>query len=591
MNSPELFYRLIFKLSFVFSAAFVAVTFDTIEAFAQHSCRSNTTSPFVVEVSGTLSEILIDDKCEYLYATNSTNDRVEVFWITNSLIGNRRLERSISVGSRPHGLDISPDGKFLYVANFGGQSISVIDVKERTEIRRIDVPPAYETSHDSPYSIAVTNTGLVLFSTSSSSGGSRMMQADPAQDYAVTLRTDYGNRPGRTSARTILRASKDRSKVIVIGTGLHPVSIYRYDSAADDFGGVKRIINSLRDIATNRAGTWTLASPGPYALNPDFNLTGRSTYGGALGVAVHPDRKVGYLASSSGDIVVFGLDSMLPVGSMEVGDTVNVVETSRMTISPDGKLLAIITDDGFSIVVVEDKVLTPAKSVVVFSSANAEKQSLLRFYNDGRNLGSVNVTLADLDTGDVLAEWNGPEWGPGANPQVPISRIEDAAGLTFDKPPAYLATIRSNMRGKFAHVVWRPTDRMLTNLSSCGSGANAEPRILYNVHSSLLSGYYPSTINIVNEGSTSADISLGIYSVDGVKYGEFQVFSIPPASGQMVQVDMMEEEIGLVPTGTQFHYVVKVENDFPGFLQHIVDNKQAGVLTDMTHICTLPGGR
>ena len=39
-----------------------------------------------------------------------------------------------------------------------------------------------------------------------------------------------------------------------------------------------------------------------------------------------------------------------------------------------------------------------------------------------------------------------------------------------------------------------------------------------------------------------------------------------------------------------FHlYVVRTEGNFTGFLQHLVDNTQAGVVTDMSTVCALAG--
>src|ERR687897_2916951 len=45
----------------------------------------------------------------------------------------------ITVGSRPHGVGITPDGKTAFVTNFGGNSVSTIDVKTRTK-NPTDIP-------------------------------------------------------------------------------------------------------------------------------------------------------------------------------------------------------------------------------------------------------------------------------------------------------------------------------------------------------------------------------------------------------------------------------------------------------------------
>ncbi len=46
---------------------------------------------------------------------------------------------TISVGEAPLGVEITPDGAFAYVANFGGASVSVIDTATRTVTATIPV--------------------------------------------------------------------------------------------------------------------------------------------------------------------------------------------------------------------------------------------------------------------------------------------------------------------------------------------------------------------------------------------------------------------------------------------------------------------
>ena len=45
--------------------------------------------------------------------------------------------KSIKAGTRPWGIIISPDGKFLYSANGPSNDISVIDLATETEVQRI----------------------------------------------------------------------------------------------------------------------------------------------------------------------------------------------------------------------------------------------------------------------------------------------------------------------------------------------------------------------------------------------------------------------------------------------------------------------
>ena len=60
-----------------------------------------------------------------------------------------------------------------------------------------------------------------------------------------------------------------------------------------------------------------------------------------------------------------------------------------------------------------------------------------------------------------------------------------------------------------------------------------------------------------------------------------------PANGQTITtVVNMESAAGISPS-SRYHYILKIENAFTGFLQHLVNNQQSGVTTDMTGVCPL----
>jgi YVTN family beta-propeller protein len=108
------------------------------------NCPALLASPLVVPITGQLGDIMIDDACEHVYVTNRSNNSVEVFSLTTGI-----LDKPIAVGSKPFGLDASPDGNTLYVANSGDSSISIVDLKQGIESDKIVVPDTYG-NHDTP---------------------------------------------------------------------------------------------------------------------------------------------------------------------------------------------------------------------------------------------------------------------------------------------------------------------------------------------------------------------------------------------------------------------------------------------------------
>ena len=226
----------------------------------------------------------------------------------------------------------------------------------------------------------------------------------------------------------------------------------------------------------------------------------------------------------------------------------------------------------------------------VFSSAQQTSQSFLRFYNTGSDEGTVTVTLRDYATGQSLAEWTSPSISSGAEEQYPITTIESGAGETLAKPSYYSISIASDFPGYFQHVLWRSANGTLTNLSTCGNGAAASSDKLSGVHSSLLSSGFPSSIVVSNTSAAPMSAALGIYDArDGAKLATYNVGSVAPNAQAILTVNSIEAAVGLTPSAGMYHYVVMAEGSFVGFLQHLVNNVQGGIVTDMTAACSLDG--
>ena len=226
----------------------------------------------------------------------------------------------------------------------------------------------------------------------------------------------------------------------------------------------------------------------------------------------------------------------------------------------------------------------------IFSSAQTSSRSFLRFYNTGANAGTVTATLYDYATGTLLGAWTSPSIPAGAELQYYISSLESSAGL-ISKPSYYSLSIASGITGYFQHVLYRPSDGTLTNLSTCDAGTTADAKKLGGVHSSTVGDLgFPSSIAINNTGTTATSVSLGIYDArNGTKLGTYTTASIPSHGLVIPTVASIEAAARITPTPGLGHYVIKAESAFTGFLQHFVFNAQVGVITDMTTACTLSG--
>jgi DNA-binding beta-propeller fold protein YncE len=311
-------------------------------------CSLTFASPLVTALAGTFGGVVIDDRCRYVFLTNTDQNRVEVFSLATLT-----FEAPIQVGSMPVGLDITPDGSLLYVANSGGNNISVVSLAQRTELRKIPVIPGF--SNDRPYSIAIADNGIALFTTtfSGSGFGGRMMQLVLATD-SVSGREDFGAFTGVTTESTRLRASRDRSSIgIVVGNNsAGPVSLY--SAASNTFSGPQNQSSFISDVALDMTGSTLLVTPAGHVLDSSLLLSGTVPLeAGQGGGAIDPTWGIGYRAIAS-RLDVLNLNTFLKTGELPLGDTVSSAQlfnfVGRMDISSDGTLLAVITDNGLSLV-------------------------------------------------------------------------------------------------------------------------------------------------------------------------------------------------------------------------------------------------
>ena len=226
----------------------------------------------------------------------------------------------------------------------------------------------------------------------------------------------------------------------------------------------------------------------------------------------------------------------------------------------------------------------------VFSSASSSAQSFLRFYNSGGSAGRVIVTLSDYASGVALGQWVSPNIAPGTAQQYAISTLEGALPGTAVKPALYSVTMQAQFNGTFQHILWRPGDGTLTNLSTCDSGSAPILTRAANVHSSVLGNLgYPGSIVVYNTSAVAASVTLHIAdAATGASLGSYSSAAIPGNGQVVLSVSAIEAAAGITPTAAIAHYIVTVQNKFIGYIQHLLTNSQVGVITDMSTVCTFP---
>ena len=229
-------------------------------------------------------------------------------------------------------------------------------------------------------------------------------------------------------------------------------------------------------------------------------------------------------------------------------------------------------------------ILSPLVAPSIYSASNPAAQSILRFYNSGSTAGPVTVTLHETVYGKAVGQWTSPSIPTGGEQQFLIGTIEDTIGL--EKQANYTVSVDTAIDGNFQHILWRGVGSALSNASSCVGATTINPTTAIGVHSSALAAVgYTSTVIVNNLGTAAAPATIGVYdAVTGSRLGGFTTSPIPANAQVQFDSQTLETRAGVSVAG-KFHYIVKVEGPFDGFVQHYVNSN--GVITDMSLMCEM----
>jgi hypothetical protein len=197
-----------------------------------------------------LQDIVLDQARNLIYITNSGYNRIEVFDTVN-----RVFPTPITVGQLPHQMAMGLDGNTLYVANTGGESISIVDLTQQLVTGSITFPPIPRLGNANVNSVHTMAMGL---------SGLQFVMLQPTTPTQTTISGTLweviGNnavpRTGTTvtginaaGAQTALStanqssmiASSDGTSILLLGgtgtTYLYNALTDSYTSSANEFGG------------------------------------------------------------------------------------------------------------------------------------------------------------------------------------------------------------------------------------------------------------------------------------------------------------------------------------------------------------------
>ena len=257
---------------------------------------------------------------------------------------NNTVVATVTDLSQPAGVAVSPDGSRVYVANYGGGSVIVIDTSNNTVVATVTVGT-------NPFGVAVSPDGSRVYVTNA--GGGSVSVIDTSNNTVVATVT-VGTQP------YLLAVSPDGSRVYVPNVSDITVSVIDTSNntvvatVADIFypAGAAVSPDGSRVYVTSLFGNTV-------GVIDTSNNTVVATVAGLdlpFGVAVSPDGSRVYVANFSGSVIVIDTSNNSVVATVTVENG-----TSGVAVSPDGSLVY-VTNQG-------------AGSVSVISSLPATKPS------------------------------------------------------------------------------------------------------------------------------------------------------------------------------------------------------------------------
>lgn len=180
---------------------------------------------YVAPTSDTFGGSVINPAGTTAYFTVPTENQVDVLNLRTGTFG-----KPILVGSDPTSLDITPDGKTLYVCDTGGQTLTKINLTS-LKTSTIVVSPMVEAD-TYPFSIAIMdNDHALLTSTFDGSGFGGSVYDMNLKNDSFTVLTSIGFIDGQVTEDTPLTRSANYAEVNAFLGDLTPTNFYDYSAA------------------------------------------------------------------------------------------------------------------------------------------------------------------------------------------------------------------------------------------------------------------------------------------------------------------------------------------------------------------------
>lgn len=267
------------------------VTFNGIIAGASSSSLTSATVVVPDGVSGGIVNVQLTSR--------GTPSGLYLFDVLIPLLNPQdNIIAGASTESQPKNTQVTPDGTFAYVTNFGANTVSVIGLASATPTVGQPIPVG-----KNPYSIAITPDGKWVYVTNY---GSNSVSVIKTETNTVTNTIPVGMNPMG------IAVTPDGSRIYVANSGSNAVSVIDGDLNSGAFNHI---------------------------------IAGASTSSPPKDVAISPDGTMAFVTGGNA-LLIIDINPASPSYNSIIGQASTSSETKGVAVTPDGTLAIVTTKDG-----------------------------------------------------------------------------------------------------------------------------------------------------------------------------------------------------------------------------------------------------
>ena len=372
-----------------------------------------------------LQDIVLDGARNLLYITNSGYNRVEVFDTVNQV-----FDTPIPVGQLPHAMALSTDGNTLYVANTGGESISIIDLNLQKVVDNVVFPPIPRNGTAAliyPRTIAMGLFGLQIIESDGS-------QWEVVNGDQATVRPADSVTPVKFAGSPVygMAATPDSSYILTLnGSG----TVYLYNGLADTYQASRLLYTGTIEgyygpLGAGPAGSFFLA--GGVIMNPSLTVIGGSATPGST--TVGPGGPGGLGGATVINIGNRNVASVAPLGSNAYLRLTTPVRQSITTVTSDDSRTTL---ELVNLTTGEDTLagVAPENPVVSVFGTTRDNTNPRMMVADSAGAYAYAITLSGLSVISLASS------GASTTPAIATNGIVNAADGSQNFAPGSFITI------------------------------------------------------------------------------------------------------------------------------------------------------